>query len=256
MISHKNVIANVIQLSLFDQVDRDNIAPKHHDIGLGLLSQSHIYSLIIICHVSTYRGDSVIVMSKFDLDTYFATIAKYRINTLYLVPPIIISMINNLQVMRRFDLTAVRRVWVGAAPLASQITTALLSHYPMWKVTLGYGMTETCVVVTSSTPRDIVLGSSGWLLPGFEALLIDDTGAKITDYNKPGEVLVKSPSVVLGYLNNDTANREAFIDLPEGRFIRTGDIGLFRKAPSGNEHLWIIDRLKELIKVKVPNIPV
>ncbi|KAJ0121878.1 AMP-binding enzyme [Diaporthe amygdali] len=113
MISHKNVIANIIQLSLFHQVDRDNIAPRHRDIGLGLLPQSHIYSLIIICHASTYRGDSVIVLPKFELEAYFGAIAKYRINTLYLVPPIIISMVNNLQTIR---------VWVGAAPLAPQIT--------------------------------------------------------------------------------------------------------------------------------------
>lgn len=116
-------------------------------------------------------------------------------------------------------------------------------------------MTETCVVVTSGTPRDIVLGSSGWLLPGFEVMLIDGSGAKITDYDKPAEVLVKSPSVVLGYLNNDTASRETFVDLQEGRFIKTGDFGLFRQVPSGNEHLWIVDRLKELIKVKVPSNP-
>lgn len=255
MISHKNVIANTIQLSLFDQADRDNIAPRHRDIGLGLLPQSHIYSLIVICHVSTYRGDSVIVLPKFELEAYFKAIAKYKISTLYVVPPIAISMIKNLQTMRRYDLTAVRRVWVGAAPLAPEIATALLSHYPTWKVTLGYGMTETCGVVTSGTPRDIVPGSSGWLLPGFEVMLTDGSGAKITDYDKPGEVLVKSPSVMLGYLNNGTATRETFVDLPEGRFIKTGDLGLFRRVPSGAEHLWIVDRLKELIKVKVPRNP-
>lgn len=255
MISHKNVIANTIQLSLFDQADRDNIAPGYRDIGLGLLPQSHIYSLIVICHVSTYRGDSVIVLPRFELEAYLGAIAKYKINTLYVVPPIVISMVNNLQTMRQFDLTAVRRVWVGAAPCAPDITTALLSHYPTWKATLGYGMTETCGVVTSGTPRDIVPGSSGWLLPGFEVMLADGSGAKITDYDKPGEVLVKSPSVMLGYLNNDTASRDTFIDLPEGRFIKTGDLGLLRQVPSGAEHLWIVDRLKELIKVKVPSNP-
>lgn len=255
MISHRNVIANTIQLSLFDQADRDNIAPRHRDIGLGLLPQSHIYSLIVICHVSTYRGDSVIVLPKFELETYLGAIAKYKINTLYVVPPIVISMVNNLQTMRRFDLTAVRRVWVGAAPVAPEIITALLSHYPTWKATLGYGMTETCGVVTSGTPRDTVLGSSGWLLPGFEVMLTDGSGVRITDYDKTGEVLVKSPSVMLGYLNNDTASRETFVDLPEGRFIKTGDLGLFRRVPSGAEHLWIVDRLKELIKVKVPSNP-
>ncbi|KAL0940147.1 AMP-binding enzyme [Colletotrichum truncatum] len=250
MISHQNVIANIIQLSLFDQKDRDNIAHRHRDIGLGLLPQSHIYSLIIICHASTYRGDSVIVLPKFDLETYLQTIERHKINTLYLVPPIIISMINNLEIMSRYDLSSVKRVWVGAAPLGLEATNALLSSYPSWKVTLGYGMTETCVVVTSGTPRDIVVGSSGWLLPGFEVQLLDTDGNKITAYNEPGEVCVKSPSVVIGYLNNEAANRETFVNLPEGRFIKTGDIGEMRKEPSGYEHLWIVDRIKELIKVK------
>ncbi|WYZ45917.1 hypothetical protein EsH8_IX_000142 [Colletotrichum jinshuiense] len=250
MISHQNVIANILQLSLFDQEDRNALSLGHRDVGLGILPQSHIYSLIIICHASTYRGDSVIVLPKFDLETYLRAIEKYKINTLYLVPPIVISMINNLEIMRRYNLTSVKRVWVGAAPLGPEATNALLLEYPSWNITLGYGMTETCVVVTSGTPREIVVGSSGWLLPGFEIMLVGADGGEITTYDKPGEVWVKSPSVVLGYLNNDDANRETFVDLPRGRFIKTGDVGEMRKAPSGNEHLWIVDRIKELIKVK------
>ncbi|KAF9874367.1 AMP-binding enzyme [Colletotrichum karsti] len=250
MISHRNVIANIIQLSLFDQEDRDNLAPRHRDVGLGLLPQSHIYSLIIICHASTYRGDSVIVLPKFDLETYLRTIQTYKINTLYLVPPIIITMINNLETLSRYDLSSVNRVWVGAAPLGLEATNTLLANYPSWKVTLGYGMTETCVVVTSGTPRDIVVGSSGWILPGFEIMLVDAEGNRISRCNESGEVWVRSPSVVLGYLKNDAANQETFVELPEGRFIKTGDIGEMRKEPSGNEHLWIVDRIKELIKVK------
>ncbi|KAK0371273.1 AMP-binding enzyme [Colletotrichum limetticola] len=250
MISHQNVIANIIQLSLFDQADRDAIAPAYRDIGLGLLPQSHIYSLIIICHASTYRGDSVIVLPKFDLNTYLRTIEYFKINTLYLVPPLVIAMINNLETLKKYDLSSVKRVWVGAAPLGLEATNALLSAYPSWKITLGYGMTETCVVVTSGTPRDIVVGSSGLILPGFEIMLVDPDGKRVDTYNEPGEVWVKSPSVVLGYLNNESANRDTFVHTENGRFIKTGDVGEMRKAPSGKEHLWIVDRIKELIKVK------
>ena len=77
-------------------------------------------------------------------------------------------------------------------------------------------------------------------------------GNEITGYDQPGELWTKSPSVVLGYLKNDKATKETFVDEPEGRFMRTGDEAVFRKAPtSGNEHIWIVDRIKELIKVKV-----
>lgn len=78
-------------------------------------------------------------------------------------------------------------------------------------------------------------------------------GVEITGYDQPGELVVQSPSVVLGYLNNDKANKETFLDDTDGkgRWMRTGDEAVIRKAPSGHEHVFIVDRIKELIKVKV-----
>lgn len=81
--------------------------------------------------------------------------------------------------------------------------------------------------------------------------LVSAEGNEITDYDQPGELLVKSPAVVLGYLNNDKANRETFVwDGQGSRWMRTGDEAVIRKAPSGTEHVFIVDRIKELIKVK------
>ena len=78
-------------------------------------------------------------------------------------------------------------------------------------------------------------------------------GVEITGYEQPGELVVQSPSVVLGYLNNDKANQETFLDDTDGlgRWMRTGDEAVIRKSPAGNEHIAIVDRIKELIKVKV-----
>ena len=118
------------------------------------------------------------------------------------------------------------------------------------------GMTETATVVCSSSEHDILVGSSGSLVPGCKAKLMDADGREITEYEKPGELLVQSPSVVLGYLNNERVNAETFVWHDDGRWIRTGDEVLVRKAPSGNEHLVVVDRIKELIKVKVcPSFP-
>lgn len=72
-------------------------------------------------------------------------------------------------------------------------------------------------------------------------------GVEVTGYDQPGELLVKAPSVVLGYLNNEEANRETFQD----GWMRTGDVAVIRKSPKGTEHCFIVDRIKELIKVKV-----
>ena len=75
-------------------------------------------------------------------------------------------------------------------------------------------------------------------------------GNEITGYDQPGELLIKSPTVVLGYLNNEAANKETFQD----GWMRTGDEAVVRKSPKGTEHIWIVDRIKELIKVKVRNV--
>lgn len=109
------------------------------------------------------------------------------------------------------------------------------------------GLTETCTVVSSTHPEDIWLGSSGTLVPGFEAKIVTAEGKEITAYDTPGELVTRSPSVVIGYLNNDKANKETF----EDGWMRTGDEAVVRVSPNGNEHIFIVDRIKELIKVKV-----
>ena len=250
MISHRNVIANTLQLAVYDRKGRESMGVVN-DVALGLLPQSHIYGLIVICHASTYRGDRVIVLPKFDLQNYLNAIQRYKINTLYIVPPIIIAMVKNRQLLSKFDLSSVKVIFTGAAPLGKETAEELAQQYPDWKVRQGYGLTETCTVVCSSSPHDIWFGSSGCLLPGYEAKVVTIEGNEVTGYDQPGELLVKSPSVVIGYLNNDVATKDTFVDEKEGRFMRTGDEVVFKKSPNGNEHIWIVDRIKELIKVKV-----
>ena len=109
------------------------------------------------------------------------------------------------------------------------------------------GMTETSTVVLSSAPDDIWLGSSGSILPAVEAKIFSIEGTEITEYDQPGELVVRSPSNVLGYLNNEAANKETF----QNGWVRTGDEAVVRVGPKGTEHVFIVDRIKELIKVKV-----
>jgi len=251
MISHRNVIANTIQLWKFDQSYRDTAFGKGYtDVALGLLPYSHIYGLVVVCMVSIFRGDQVIVLPKFDIQHYLQSIAQYKINSLYLVPPIIIAMVKNENLLKKYDLSSVKTIFTGAAPLGQETAEALQKQYPNWSVRQGYGLTETCTVVCSTSPSDIWFGSSGCLIAGIEAKLMSAEGNEITGYDQPGELWVKSPSVVLGYLKNGKANTETFVEDHDGRFMRTGDEAVFRLSAKGNEHIWIVDRIKELIKVK------
>ncbi|CAO2653848.1 Nn.00g105810.m01.CDS01 [Neocucurbitaria sp. VM-36] len=252
MISHKNVIANTMQISTFEKPYRDQMIKDlrnqtdYTENVLGLLPMSHIYGLVVICHASIYRGDGVIVLPKFEFTATLQAIQDYKINSLFLVPPIIILMTKNPKVLAKYDLSSVWSLFTGAAPLGQETAEDMQKIFPSWKIRQGYGLTETCTVVTSSSADDIWFGSSGSILPGIECKIVTIEGNEITGYDQPGELLVKSPAVVLGYLNNDKANKETFQD----GYMRTGDEAVVRKAPSGNEHVFIVDRIKELIKVQ------
>lgn len=249
MISHRNVIANVLQHTTYESVGR-KLRGVETQVELGLLPMSHIYSLVVISHCATWRGDEIIILPKFDFETYLASIQRFRIEQLIIVPPIIIRMLQSHDICRRYDLSSVRFVFSGAAPLGQETIQNLLELYPTWTVAQAYGMTESAVVVTSSSEHDVMHRSSGSLIPGFRAKIMDPDGNEILEHDKPGELLVQSPSVVLGYLNNEAATTETFVHHDDGRWLRTGDEVLMTLAPSGYEHLVVVDRLKELIKVK------
>lgn len=115
-------------------------------------------------------------------------------------------------------------------------------------------MTETTSAVSMTSALDIFPGSSGSLAPGVEARIISlSDGSDIDEYGKTGELLIRAPNVTnLGYLNNEKATAETF-GSGKDAWLRTGDEAMFVKNPNGdgNEHLFIIDRIKELIKVNV-----
>lgn len=88
MIAHRNVIANTMQIAAFEKTWRDSLAPpggRFTEAALGLLPQSHIYALVVICHAGPYRGDQVVVLPKFELKSYLAAIQTFKIGNLFLV---------------------------------------------------------------------------------------------------------------------------------------------------------------------------
>lgn len=192
------------------------------------------------------------MLPKFDLTHFLKSIERFQIYELFVVPPVVVMMRNNLDILKKYDLSSVKFLYTGAAPLGKESVAELRSVYPDWNVCQAYGLTESATVVSSTSREDLWPGSSGSLLPGAEVRIISTDGKDIDAYDTPGELWVKAPSVVIGYLNNEKATSDIFFEDSDGRWLRTGDEGEIRVCPrSGNEHIWIVDRIKELIKVNV-----
>ncbi|UNI24275.1 hypothetical protein JDV02_010035 [Purpureocillium takamizusanense] len=249
MISHRNVIANVLQICASDSVSRAHIGLQTQTT-LGVLPFSHIYGLVLVGLVGQYRGDQVVVLPRFDLTNVLAAVQDHRIEQLSVVPPMLIQIISNQEKCAKYDLSSVRWVFSGAAPLGSEVIDDLLKRYPNWRIGQGYGMTEASPSILNTIETDTLFGSSGALVPGSVARIIDAEGKEVTELETRGELLVQSPSIVLGYLNNEKANAETFVWDDDGRWLKTGDEVLVRKSKNGTEHFVVTDRIKELIKVK------
>lgn len=250
MIAHRNVIANTLQVATYDRPTREGLRKKHRDPYyteniLGLLPMSHIYGLVVICHCGVFQGDGVIVLPKYDFKGLLQAIQDHQIAMLYLVPPMIIHMTKSKEVIKQYDLSPVRAAFSGAAPLGKETAADLLEIFPKWTLQQGYGLTETSPMVCSSAAHDVDFGTSGSIVPGVTVRIVTVEGEEITGYNQPGELWVKSPSVVLGYLHNDKATKETFTDEEDGRYMRTGDEAIVTKSPKGFEHITIVDRIKE-----------
>lgn len=153
MISHRNVIANTMQIRIKEQPERDVRVKRGGSataVNLGLLPQSHIYALVVLCHAGSYRGDSLVVLPKFDMAQYLTAIAKYKINTLFLVPPIIIAMLRNKAVCDKVDLSSVASIFTGAAPLGKETAEELQAWKPSWAIKQGYGRPRMMTPLTYS----------------------------------------------------------------------------------------------------------
>jgi long-subunit acyl-CoA synthetase (AMP-forming) len=158
------------------------------------------------------------------------------------------AMLKAGPVVEKYNISHVNTVVVGASNLSKEVANQFTNLIPGCKLVQGYGLTETTVAVTFENPGDIMFGSCGHLFPGCEGRLIDENGEDIVEHHRPGELLVRSPSIMLGYLDNEVATREM---LSEDGWLRTGDLVEFRRSPAGHSHLFLVDRIKELIKVRV-----
>lgn len=138
MVSHYNIIANIIQLTTYESFYRKQQGIDSQAL-LGLLPFSHAYGLIVMAHVAPYRGDEVIVLPSFKLDTLLMAVQQFRIEQINIAPPILVNMITNHKRCKEFNLSSIRFVYTGGAPLARETINALSALYPKWHIGQVYG---------------------------------------------------------------------------------------------------------------------
>jgi long-chain acyl-CoA synthetase len=136
------------------------------------------------------------------------------------------------------DLSALRYVTTGGAPLPVPVRREFERRVGGVRVCDGYGCTEVTSTATMNpydAPRE---GSVGLPLPGVELTVIDEAGAHLPP-GQDGEVCVRSPGVMLGYWQDPEATASAVVD----GWLHTGDVGHL----DDDGYLYVVDRLKDLV---------
>ncbi len=242
MLTHRNLVANLVQTRAANLCDESSVV-------IGVLPFFHIYGQTVIMNLNLVIGATTVTMPRFDLDQFLGLIEEHRVTHAYVVPPIALALAKHPAVEGR-DLSSIQMIMSGAAPLGPELTTQLADRISNCTVTQGYGLTETSPV-THMMPLDEAPdkpGSIGYPLSGTECRLVDPESGDESAEGERGEVWVRGPQVMKGYLNNPEATADT-VDA-EG-WLHTGDIGVC--DPDGTYR--IVDRLKELIKYKGFQVP-
>jgi acyl-CoA synthetase (AMP-forming)/AMP-acid ligase II len=238
MLTHRSIATNLAQLA-------PTLPMGPGDRILAVLPFFHIYGLTALMNAPLRQGATVVVLPRFDLDTFLAAIQEHRITGLYVAPPIVLALAKHPAVAR-YDLSSLRYVISAAAPLDAALAAACSRRLGLPPVGQAYGMTELSPG-THVVPLDAVdppPGTVGKLIAGTEMRILSlDDPEKDLDVGEPGEIAIRGPQVMKGYLGRPDATA-AMIDA-DG-WLRTGDVG----HVDGDGWLFVVDRVKELIKYK------
>ncbi|MDX3575789.1 4-coumarate--CoA ligase family protein [Streptomyces sp. FL07-04A] len=239
MLTHRQIATNLAQLE-------PAVSAGPGDRILAVLPFFHIYGLTALMNAPLRQGATVVVLPRFDLETFLAAIQEYRITGLYVAPPIVLALAKHPAVAA-YDLTSLKYVISAAAPLDADLAAACAERLNLPPVGQAYGMTELSPgthVVPLSAMREAPGGTVGRLIAGTEMRIVslDDPG-KDLGAGEAGEILIRGPQVMKGYLGRPDATA-AMID--DAGWLHTGDVG---RVDEGG-WLFVVDRVKELIKYK------
>ena len=236
MLTHRNLVANLVQSARCIEIAEDETL-------MAFLPFFHIYGMTVIMNAGLRHGATLVTMPRFELEPCLKAVQEHRVTRFFLVPPIVVALAKS-PIVENYDLSSIKRAFSGAAPLDAETATAV-SRRIGCRLSQGYGLTETSPVshcVPDSFP-EVVPGSVGPSVPNTDCKIVDVATGQELGRNQDGEIWIRGPQVMKGYLNNPDATR-ASIDA-DG-FFHSGDIGHI----DDHDEYFIVDRLKELIKYK------
>jgi len=234
MLTHFNLVANLVQMQAVERMAAEEVV-------IGVVPFHHIYGFNVVLNLSLHAGATLVVLPRFDLEEFLRAAQDHSVTTVFVVPPIVRTLAHH-PLVERYDLGSLRYIMSAAAPLPEETARACARRLGC-VVKQAYGLTETSPT-THWTPRNAVrLNSAGPPVPGTECRVIDVATNRDVPIGELGEIRVRGPQVMKGYLNNPEVTRRV---LDEDGWLRTGDIGY----ADADGYIYVLDRATDLVKFR------
>lgn len=233
-LSHRNLVVNVDQILVGADF-------RVGEVAACFLPLFHIYGMTVMMNLHLAGGGALVTMPRFDLEQFLQISQDHKARRMWIVPPVALALAKH-PLVANYDLSALDQIFCGAAPMGEELSDAVAARLDC-EMLQGFGMTEMAPVshiTPLAAPRS---GASGLALPNTACRIVDpETGVDLPAGER-GELWVKGPQVMLGYLNNAQATADT---LTQDGWLKTGDIAII----DADGYMFIVDRLKELIKYK------
>ncbi|KAL0924167.1 hypothetical protein M5K25_004976 [Dendrobium thyrsiflorum] len=214
-------------------------------VGLFTIPLFHVFGFFMLLRTAAL-GQTAVLMERFDFSAMLRAVEKYRVNYMPVSPPLLVAMLKSDEASQS-DLSSLESLACGGAPLGREVSERFRARFPAIQIFQGYGLTESAGGVTSPEETD-VLGSVGRISSNSEARIVNlDSGEALPPGHR-GELWLRGPTVMKGYIGDDEAT-SSMLNL-EG-WLKTGDLCYFNE----DGFLFIVGRLKELIKYKAYQVP-
>ena len=239
MLTHRNLVANIAQTLGGGLIGED-------DTLVAVMPFFHIYGMQVLMNCGLRAGGTIVTLPRFDLAQFLQANQDYRATRSFVVPPIMLALARH-PLVDNYDLSALQLLGCGAAPLKPELAEECAARLDC-PVGQGYGMTEVSSISHLTPPGWYRPGSAGVTAPGTLTRIVDPATGDDLGTGADGEIWVRGPQVMKGYLGNAAATA-AILD-GDG-WLHTGDLG----HVDSDGHLYIVERLKELIKYKGFQVP-
>jgi acyl-CoA synthetase (AMP-forming)/AMP-acid ligase II len=237
VLTHGGIVANLRQAAEALPLDTN-------DVVLALAPFAHVIGLWGLLLRGMAAGATVVTMPRFAPEEFLDVLSRHRV-TQTIVPPSIIDFLATSPAVDRHDLSALRVLYVGGAGAAADVERACANRLGC-VVAQGYGMTEGGPMIAVNPIADnnrARYGSAGIPLVGVQIRIVDPANGTVLPVGATGEIHVWSPALMAGYLNDPESTA---LTIDETGWLRTGDLGYL----DDEGYLWIVDRLKDLLKYK------